>query len=68
MLPNWESGPQNHPRAKVAVCTVAGASRSMDGITLASPDVLMDAASFDISRHAAAIATTAAANRFSEFR
>jgi hypothetical protein len=31
-LPNWESGPQNHPIARVAVFVSAGALRSMGGI------------------------------------
>jgi hypothetical protein len=31
MLPNRESGPQNHPIAKVAVLVSAGALRSMGG-------------------------------------
>jgi TolB-like protein len=30
-LPNRESGPQNHPRAKVAVLVSFGALRSIDG-------------------------------------
>ena len=32
MAPNWASGPQNHPRAKVAVSTRVGAAASMGGI------------------------------------
>ena len=36
-LPNRESGPQNQPRAKVAVSVLVGAERSIGGIaTLAS--------------------------------
>jgi hypothetical protein len=31
-LPNWESGPQNHPKAKVAVSKVKGAAASMGGM------------------------------------
>jgi len=31
MLPNWESGPQNQPKAKVAVWILAGADLSMGG-------------------------------------
>jgi len=31
ILPNRESGPQNQPNAKVAVCTVIGAKTSMGG-------------------------------------
>jgi hypothetical protein len=31
MLPNWESGPQNQPRAKVAVSKVLGAAVSIGG-------------------------------------
>lgn len=31
MLPNWESGCQNQPRANVAVSTTAGAAASISG-------------------------------------
>jgi hypothetical protein len=30
-IPNWESGPQNHPKAKVAVSVLAGTRRSIGG-------------------------------------
>ena len=36
-LPNRESGPQNQPRAKVAVCRFPGTSRSMGGMPGRSP-------------------------------
>jgi hypothetical protein len=32
MLPNWASGPQNQPRANVAVSVLVGAMVSMGGI------------------------------------
>jgi len=32
MLPNWESGPQNQPKAKVAVLVPSGTAASMGGI------------------------------------
>ena len=40
MLPNRESGPQNQPRAKVAVSVLTGAAASMGGIILVGVAVL----------------------------
>ena len=31
MIPNWASGPQNHPNANVAVCKFAGTVKSIGG-------------------------------------
>lgn len=37
ILPNWESGPQNQPRANVAVSKRSGCCLSMGGTSLLSP-------------------------------
>jgi hypothetical protein len=44
-LPNRESGPQNHPMAKVAVFVSVGAFASMGGMLDATSDVVSDAVS-----------------------
>jgi len=39
ILPNWESEPQNQPRANVAVSTAAGVRESINGFSGVMPGV-----------------------------
>ena len=48
MLPNWESGVQNQPIAKVAVLNSLGWSRSIGGITWALAVVAVVASALEI--------------------
>jgi len=47
MLPNRESGPQNQPRAKVAVSVMAGATASIGGILLLDISLLSPILEFE---------------------
>jgi hypothetical protein len=45
MLPNRESGPQNQPRANVAISVLAGVARSMGGLMALGMEPVFVAAS-----------------------